>query len=490
MYQWYQGSEICIAYLEDVPQKQLTDSVWFDRGWTLQELISPKAVTFFDYGWNLIGTKTQLITDLSRKTRIPERILSHTAELSTCSIAQRMSWAANRVTTRVEDRAYSLMGLFDVNMPMIYGEREKAFLRLQQHIIQKSKDESIFAWATEFPGNTKFFFGIFAPSPLAYASCSNIVQTRGSHGFSESNGELSMRLRILPYSLETYWAILNCTDRAYPDSKAFILLSRTFAKDGYFRVADTKYVGRRLIESERWTRLQERQIRVLEDPIEPPVNIFYGFWFRNVPSSDNGAYRTTILSNSPVSERNRICQHECSQEITGVVNIESSSSAENSKWAGSRWIIFGFDEDFNPVLCGARADNDYNNLRVGKTFRDAVASGPQSSEYQDTMEFFKTTARRYGLDRQYANMSGKVPEAWVETVDREQGPRGRIIKALDLVITVQLQPHQNSTTTFTENIDSVGWWQNPLIWVVDIADRSPRRNSKEKSWRRLFRLKR
>ena len=280
MYQWYQGSKICIIYLEDVPQKQLTDSAWFDRGWTLQELISPKAVTFFDYGWNIIGTKTELIADLSRKTRIPEGILSHATKLSTCSIAQRMSWAANRVTTRVEDRAYSLMGLFDINMPMIYGEREKAFLRLQKHIIHKSKDESIFAWATEFPGNTSTYPGLFAPSPLAYASCSDIVQTQGSRGFSESNGELSMRLRVLPYSSETYCAVLNCTDRAYPDRKAFILIGRTSTKDEYVRVADAKHGGRGLIESDDWTQLQERQIRVQEDPIEPPVNIFHRFGFR------------------------------------------------------------------------------------------------------------------------------------------------------------------------------------------------------------------
>ena len=490
MYRWYQGSKICIAYLEDVPQKQLTDSAWFDRGWTLQELIGPKAVTFFDYGWNTIGTKTELIAELSRKTRIPERILNHTTELSTCSVAQRMSWAANRVTTREEDRAYSLMGLFDVNMPMIYGEREKAFLRLQQHIIQKSKDESIFAWATDFPGNTKTFFGIFAPSPLAYASCSNIVQTQGSHGFSESNGELSMRLRIVPHSLETYCAILNCTDRAYPDSKAFILLSRTFAKDGYFRVADTKHVGRRLIESERWIRLQERQIRVLEDPIEPPVNIFYGFWFRNVPSSGNGEYRTTILSNSPVSERDRICQHGCSQEITGIVKIELSNSAKSFERPETRWMVFSFDEEFNPVFWLARLNRDFGNGKLQGLFQYAVKYGPHSSEHQYVMKVFKNIKESVRAERLYYSDIHKWREASVETVGRDEGPRGRIFEVLDLVITVQLQPHQNSTTTFTENIDSGGWWQNPLIWVVDIADRSPRRNPKEKSWHRLFRLTR
>lgn len=73
MYQWYKGSKICIAYLEDVPQKQLTDSQWFDRGWTLQELISPKAVTFFDHDWNTIGTKLKLIADLPAKRAYPRR---------------------------------------------------------------------------------------------------------------------------------------------------------------------------------------------------------------------------------------------------------------------------------------------------------------------------------------------------------------------------------------------------------------------------------
>ena len=487
MYRWYQGSKICIAYLEDVPQKQLTDSAWFDRGWTLQELIGPKAVTFFDYGWNTIGTKTELIAELSRKTRIPERILNHTTELSTCSVAQRMSWAANRVTTREEDRAYSLMGLFNVNMPMIYGEREKAFLRLQQHIIQKSKDESIFAWATEFPGNTKTFFGIFAPSPLAYASCSNIVQTHGSHGFSESNGELSMRLGILPHSPETQCAILNCTDRAYPDSKAFILIGRASTKGEYVRVMDPKHVSRRLIEYELWNQLQKRQIRVLEDPIDPPVTNFFGFWFHNVPSSDDGESRTTMLSNSPVSETDRIRQHECYQAITGIVNIESRSSASNFWGAGNRWITFGFDQDLNPVLWGTRADNDYNNRSLRKMFRDAMASGPQSSEHQYIMKFFNTIVKEYRGERQYHSMSGKWPEASVETVDRGKDPQGRIIEMLDLKISIHLQPHQNPITNLTGNIEDDGSSRNPMhIWAVDIADMPPRKDSKEKSWHRLF----
>ncbi|KAF1982430.1 hypothetical protein K402DRAFT_448677 [Aulographum hederae CBS 113979] len=172
MYMWYEASHICVAYLEDVPKKPFAESEWFDRGWTLQELIAPKIVGFFDQSWNLIGTKESLQKVLFDITKIPTKVLSHQAELRTCSVAQRMSWAASRKTKRVEDRAYSLMGLFDVNMSMIYGERDKAFLRLQQHILQKTKDESLFAWEMDY---LVPFSGLYAPSPSCFKNCHDII---------------------------------------------------------------------------------------------------------------------------------------------------------------------------------------------------------------------------------------------------------------------------------------------------------------------------
>ena len=61
-------------------------------------------------------------------------------------VAVRMSWASKRETSRVEDVAYSLLGLFNVNMPLLYGEGRKAFYRLQLEIVKNSDNESIFAW--------------------------------------------------------------------------------------------------------------------------------------------------------------------------------------------------------------------------------------------------------------------------------------------------------------------------------------------------------
>ncbi|KAI6004964.1 heterokaryon incompatibility protein-domain-containing protein, partial [Pisolithus marmoratus] len=159
MYRWYQNAQVCYAYLHDVHESQWLNMrnyfsplehtslpEWFMRGWTLQELIAPKRVEFFNRDWVPIGSKQRLAGMLERITRIPCEVLMNGLAAKRLCVAQIMSWAADRKTTRVEDRAYSLMGLFGVNMPMLYGEGEKAFQRLQLEIIRTSSDHSIFAW--------------------------------------------------------------------------------------------------------------------------------------------------------------------------------------------------------------------------------------------------------------------------------------------------------------------------------------------------------
>jgi len=142
---------VCYVILSDVngnidgtqPQ-QLGKSRWFTRGWTLQELIAPSNVIFFSNDWEEIGTNISLQASITKITGIPKDVLLED-ELEHCSIAQRMSWASKRKTTRVEDIAYCLMGIFGVNMPMLYGEGDKAFFRLQEEIMKISDDHTIFA---------------------------------------------------------------------------------------------------------------------------------------------------------------------------------------------------------------------------------------------------------------------------------------------------------------------------------------------------------
>lgn len=191
MFAWYRDSEVCYAYLADFDSTQggtLSSRPirWFTRGWTLQELIAPLKVYFYDKNWVRFGDKWSLAAQLVAVTGIDElafrwhfdpvhyfdfdgyytypnedysprhspesrcnfcrRDLNHV--LQSFRIATRMSWAASRETTRPEDIAYSLLGIFGVNMPMLYGEGGRAFLRLQQAILQTSTDQSILAFNT------------------------------------------------------------------------------------------------------------------------------------------------------------------------------------------------------------------------------------------------------------------------------------------------------------------------------------------------------
>ena len=162
MYRWYGNAKVCYAYLHDVDgssfptekndskyQKSDGWPEWFSRGWTLQEMIAPRNLRFFNKDWQPIGNKEMLTETLERITGVPEHILADGLEGNRPCVAQIISWAANRTTTRVEDRAYSLMGLLDVNMQMLYGEGKKAFHRLQLEIIRSSNDQSIFTWGHE-----------------------------------------------------------------------------------------------------------------------------------------------------------------------------------------------------------------------------------------------------------------------------------------------------------------------------------------------------
>ena len=182
MFQWYRNAAVCYAYLSDVDSSEIPDkdassfsrSRWFTRGWTLQELLAPTEVVFLGSDWTEIGTKRSLRATVSRITGISENVLQQ-GNWSGYSVAQKMSWGAGRQTTRPEDEAYCLMGLFDVNMPLLYGEGRKAFSRLQQEILRLSEDQSIFAWSYPKAAQSHLqISGLMAPSPEYFKDASRI----------------------------------------------------------------------------------------------------------------------------------------------------------------------------------------------------------------------------------------------------------------------------------------------------------------------------
>lgn len=177
MFRWYKNAERCYAYLSDVVWAEdessleaFRQSVWFTRAWTLQELLAPSNLIFFDKRWEAIGTKRDLLAPISAATGIGDCYLED-LDPTKASVAMKMSWASRRKTSRTEDVAYCLLGLFDINMPLLYGEGKKAFLRLELEIIKKSNDESIFAWTS-----SDVRCGLLATCPSAFAQSGGICR--------------------------------------------------------------------------------------------------------------------------------------------------------------------------------------------------------------------------------------------------------------------------------------------------------------------------
>jgi hypothetical protein len=268
MFRWYQQAGICLAYLVDVPpgstvldrESQFAKSRWFTRGWTLQELLAPPEVEFLASDWTRITSKTDSASLLADITGISMNFLSG-EDLEVASIAMRMSWASRRVTTKAEDIAYCLMGIFDIQMPLLYGEGEGgAFRRLQQEIIKDSDDQSIFAWKaddtqTPLPRTTeRRVFSLLARSPAAFEHSHDIVEAyspmfeclpqylvgiRAPTVFDNKGLHLSLPLiPMMPKSDKMFLAVLACSKYGKEDEGRLAIQLRDVSTNGgrYIRV--------------------------------------------------------------------------------------------------------------------------------------------------------------------------------------------------------------------------------------------------------------
>jgi hypothetical protein len=184
MFDWYQRSSKCYAYLSDVEGlHDFAKSKWFTRAWTLQELLAPSSIQpneksgmdFFSRDWKFLGTKGRLSRKIASITGVAKEYLEGLS-LAGASISMRMSWAADRRATRAEDIAYSLLGLFDVNMPLLYGEGKlKAFRRLQEEIMKISEDETLFAWESVNVSTDSSSAGVLAQDPKDFWEARHMV---------------------------------------------------------------------------------------------------------------------------------------------------------------------------------------------------------------------------------------------------------------------------------------------------------------------------
>ncbi|TRX93423.1 hypothetical protein FHL15_005698 [Xylaria flabelliformis] len=219
MFKWYLDSLICYAYLSDVLSTDVRDpqngivpfegSRWFKRGWT-----APAKVVFFDKSWSYVGRRDILAEKIHRITGIDEKILRYCNarhifdEIGTISVHTKMVWARCRMTTRVEDRAYSLMGLFDVNMPLLYGEGGvKAFQRLQYEIVKSTKDQSILLHS----GNV--YSNHLATSPDDFTPLHEFLKGRSDLTFQTIGDYTNVSLGFCPTQdvapgIQLFWGIV------------------------------------------------------------------------------------------------------------------------------------------------------------------------------------------------------------------------------------------------------------------------------------------
>ena len=215
MYRYYSLAEVCYAYLADVPSAgfpgdkngPFATSKWHTRGWTLQELIAPARVEFISSDWNKLGSKTDNATFLSDITHIPVEVLLMEKPAHSFSVARRMCWASERETSRVEDRAYSLLGLFAVNMTPMYGEGERAFRRLQEEVMRQTPDPSLFAWGNQVELRETDVTG----QDLHRSDSSTPLLADSPDNFDSSvSGSLTFSQEISSDVFERYVIILEC----------------------------------------------------------------------------------------------------------------------------------------------------------------------------------------------------------------------------------------------------------------------------------------
>jgi hypothetical protein len=215
MFRWYMESDVCYTYLFDIATssaetglvslEQLRQSRWITRGWTLHELIAPGIVRFFSRDWAECGNRENLAPILYHITNIDLDILQRSSSandlglLYSLCIAKRMSWAATRQTTRPEDAAYCLLGLFNVNMVMLYGEGgPRAFHRLQEEIMKYSTDQKFLAWSPSKQNWSRM--PVLTDSPAAFHDGSRILPIEEGHYFGMTSRVLQLTPRLFDFA--------------------------------------------------------------------------------------------------------------------------------------------------------------------------------------------------------------------------------------------------------------------------------------------------
>jgi hypothetical protein len=311
-------------------------------------------VVFYNGKWETVGTKASLMGFISLIAGIDIEVLV-SKEPEEFSVAKRMSWASRRITTRIEDAAYSLLGIFGVNMPMLYGEGERAFIRLQEEIMKHSDDQSIFAWADHKKDHERRR-GLLATSPADFFYCNRIIESTSRLNrmpYLITNMGLSIPLPVIPWAMNTYLAALDCKYEGDSDSRQGIFLEMLLEGEQCARVSvDHCEI---ITFKAAWltkSRYKNFYIRQAIRRSNKTTNTTYGFYLRHLPPFiiceerygiyDDGYKFQEVQGCHEWDEKTRILRMKTgAQGVAGIIWYSSRSGLSAMK--------LSFDMNFNPV---------------------------------------------------------------------------------------------------------------------------------------------
>ncbi|KAK7983381.1 hypothetical protein PG989_010783 [Apiospora arundinis] len=301
MFRWYKEADVCIAYLADVHADKVVSrraqnepdldevpypdtmhdttspahlalkpfvvkSKWFTRGWTLQELIAPKDLYFVDHAWRRLGNREHWYDAIRMACGIEPRYFGgfNPWDFHACSIATRMNWASRRETTLEEDEAYSLLSLFGLSMPLIYGEgRWRAFYRLQSELIMHYDDDSIYAWRADPSTSGSSTIqdrggrGMLASSIRDFSSASNIQAfdfTSNDFTITKSGLDTTAKRWRRKDDPSRCLIRLNCG----PEPTRLLAIPLERVKDGYHRILPAEIYDMATIRPSEWLEDRNR----------------------------------------------------------------------------------------------------------------------------------------------------------------------------------------------------------------------------------------
>lgn len=407
MWKWYKECALCVVYLSDVDDavckhqqgesvtlpdgaNQFAKSQWFTRSWTLQELIAPTNLTFYNSSWERLGSKIELLAEVETVTNIAQAALKN-FDTEDWSVAQRMSWAASRKSTRSEDIAYSLLGIFDVNMPLLYGEGSKAFLRLQQEILASATDTSILAW--EVKSGEDFTGELLAPSPASFALCNNTVVFdlvfKGQAMEEEvsllspigvSNLGIDIEVMLSPWRMNIFLAYI-ARHNDIPNAKSepcFMVLKRVGNDNLMKRCSVKSNITLRPTKPERKDiqGFEKRRVLIAFKNYEQTTITFNGI---RITSSDKLLGQGTPdmpfehIWTPGIWQDDKIVLGEASRSC-GTVAV--SVIPPDLHYAKVTVVLLGFDRDYNPMCL--IFEEDAMNLKCQTILRqDAKALDPK-----------------------------------------------------------------------------------------------------------------